>query len=293
MGKVTGWTWVDIDGNPQKPAEIWQGNPSPESVKLASKKGLYPAFLRMDDTAKDNAVQQAQQWAQEARTQQLIVKEIGELVGCSNDWEMVSAVKAALASKTEINQRSIRNAVVGMDGSGEGGTQGVQIVNSIDSESVLSSAMDDPTGKHEMILLVQDPTPNFQPATQQGEQEPEFHKARDNSRDCYFAERHESLNTLRGRVIYERAFESGANWAIENRCAAPQPAVVPEKLRQIYRELIQAHNRHYPSHVENPSAYARVVASILQQCYIDEENDCDRDPLSLIAAAPEQPAGEG
>ena len=68
---------------------------------------------------------------------------------------------------------------------------------------------------------------------------------------------------------------------------APQPAVVPEKLRQIYRELIQAHNRHYPSHVENPSAYARVVASILQQCYIDEENDCDRDPLSLLAAAPE------
>ncbi|MGP4843358.1 hypothetical protein ACTXGQ_04435 [Marinobacter sp. 1Y8] len=46
---------------------------------------------------KDNAVQQAQIWAQEARTQKAIVSEIGELVGCSEDWRMVSAVKAALS----------------------------------------------------------------------------------------------------------------------------------------------------------------------------------------------------
>lgn len=49
-------------------------------------------------TGKDNAVQQAQIWAQEARTQKDIVDEIGKLVGCANDWEMVSAVKAALSA---------------------------------------------------------------------------------------------------------------------------------------------------------------------------------------------------
>ena len=49
-------------------------------------------------TGKDNAVQQAQTWAQEARTQKGIVDEIGKLVGCPNDWEMVGAVKAALSA---------------------------------------------------------------------------------------------------------------------------------------------------------------------------------------------------
>jgi hypothetical protein len=49
-------------------------------------------------TGKDNAVLQAQIWAQEARTQKGIVDEIGKLVGCSNDWEMVGAVKAALSA---------------------------------------------------------------------------------------------------------------------------------------------------------------------------------------------------
>lgn len=48
-------------------------------------------------TGKDSAVQQAQIWAQEARTQKGIVEEIGKLVGCANDWETVSAVKAALS----------------------------------------------------------------------------------------------------------------------------------------------------------------------------------------------------
>ena len=48
-------------------------------------------------TGKDSAVQQAQIWAQEARTQKGIVEEIGKLVGCANDWETVFAVKAALS----------------------------------------------------------------------------------------------------------------------------------------------------------------------------------------------------
>jgi hypothetical protein len=50
------------------------------------------------DDSKHHAVMQAQMWAQEARTQKAIVMEIGKLVGCKNDWEMVEAVKAALAS---------------------------------------------------------------------------------------------------------------------------------------------------------------------------------------------------
>jgi hypothetical protein len=49
-------------------------------------------------TGKDNAVLQAQIWAQEARTQKGIVEEIGKLVGCANDWEMVDAIKAALSA---------------------------------------------------------------------------------------------------------------------------------------------------------------------------------------------------
>jgi hypothetical protein len=49
-------------------------------------------------TGKENAVLQAQIWAQEARTQKGIVEEIGKLVGCANDWEMVGAVKAALSA---------------------------------------------------------------------------------------------------------------------------------------------------------------------------------------------------
>jgi hypothetical protein len=50
------------------------------------------------DDSKHHAVMQAQMWAQEARTQKAIVKQIGEIVGCANDWEMVEAVKAELAS---------------------------------------------------------------------------------------------------------------------------------------------------------------------------------------------------
>lgn len=42
---------------------------------------------------KENLIQQAEQWAQEARTQRSIVLEIGGLVGCDKDFEMVSAVR--------------------------------------------------------------------------------------------------------------------------------------------------------------------------------------------------------
>jgi hypothetical protein len=50
--------------------------------------------VRALHTAKYNAVQQAQIQAQEARTQRAIVMEIGRIVGCDRDWEMVGAVKS-------------------------------------------------------------------------------------------------------------------------------------------------------------------------------------------------------
>ena len=53
----------------------------------------------MSENAKDNAVLQAQTWAQEARTLKSIISEIGKLVDCSNDWEMVTAVKSALQNQ--------------------------------------------------------------------------------------------------------------------------------------------------------------------------------------------------
>jgi hypothetical protein len=59
---------------------------------------LHPPSSVVPDDSKHHAVMQAQMWAQEARTQKAIVMEIGKLVGCKNDWEMVEAVKAALAS---------------------------------------------------------------------------------------------------------------------------------------------------------------------------------------------------
>ena len=58
---------------------------------------LYTHPVSAND-AKHHAVLQAQIWAQEARTQKAIVKEIGEMVGCANDWEMVEAVRNALAT---------------------------------------------------------------------------------------------------------------------------------------------------------------------------------------------------
>jgi hypothetical protein len=75
-----------------KASEIWE-----VAVSVASKNVQQPSAVVPDDS-KHHAVMQAQMWAQEARTQKAIVKQIGEIVGCANDWEMVEAVKAALAS---------------------------------------------------------------------------------------------------------------------------------------------------------------------------------------------------
>jgi hypothetical protein len=57
-------------------------------------------LVAVPDDSKHHAVMQAQMWAQEARTQKAIVKQIGEIVGCasSNDWEMVEAVRNALSN---------------------------------------------------------------------------------------------------------------------------------------------------------------------------------------------------
>ena len=70
------------------------------SVPVGSIRNLEPLYTHpaSADNSKHHAVMQAQMWAQEARTQKAIVKEIGELVGCANDWEMVEAVRNALAT---------------------------------------------------------------------------------------------------------------------------------------------------------------------------------------------------
>jgi hypothetical protein len=57
-----------------------------------------PSSVLADDAKHQLIIIQAQIWAQEARTQKAIVMEIGKLVGCNNDWEMIEAVKAALAT---------------------------------------------------------------------------------------------------------------------------------------------------------------------------------------------------
>ena len=76
----------------------------PESLQVVVEE-LQEAMAKMGythpasaDDSKHHAVMQAQIWAQEARTQKAIVKEIGEMVGCANDWEMVEAVRDALAN---------------------------------------------------------------------------------------------------------------------------------------------------------------------------------------------------
>jgi hypothetical protein len=66
-----------------------------KSLAPGTKLYTHPASA---DDSKHRAVMQAQIWAQEARTQKAIVKEIGEMVGCANDWEMVEAVRDALAN---------------------------------------------------------------------------------------------------------------------------------------------------------------------------------------------------
>jgi len=57
-----------------------------------------PPSAVVPDDSKHHAVRQAQMWAQEVRTQKAIVREIGKLVGCNNDWEMVEALRNALSN---------------------------------------------------------------------------------------------------------------------------------------------------------------------------------------------------
>jgi hypothetical protein len=88
------WVFTDVNGKANEIA----GDPvhrSPQDLRIYTALYTHPAGA---DGAKHHAVMQAQIWAQEARTQKAIVKEIGELVGCANDWEMVEAVRDALAN---------------------------------------------------------------------------------------------------------------------------------------------------------------------------------------------------
>ena len=89
-----------LDG---EPVAWWDGDMSAAEDSFSFKSNGYyriPPYTHpaSANDAKHHAVQQDQIWAQEARTQKAIVKEIGELVGCENDWEMVKAVRNALAT---------------------------------------------------------------------------------------------------------------------------------------------------------------------------------------------------
>ena len=86
-----------------EPVAWWDGDTSAAEDSFSIKLDrfytipLYTHPASAND-AKHHAVLQDQIWAQEARTQKAIVKEIGELVGCENDWEMVESVRDALAT---------------------------------------------------------------------------------------------------------------------------------------------------------------------------------------------------
>lgn len=54
------------------------------------------AHIEQLQADKAAVIQQAEIQAQEARTQRGIVMDIGKLVGCDKDWEMVEAVKARI-----------------------------------------------------------------------------------------------------------------------------------------------------------------------------------------------------
>jgi len=69
-----------------------------ERDELKARVSELKASSMVPDESKHHAVMQAQMWAQEARTQKAIVRDIGKLVGCANDWEMVEAVRDALPS---------------------------------------------------------------------------------------------------------------------------------------------------------------------------------------------------
>jgi len=89
-------------------AELMTGKIAKQGVEIAELKSErdelraqvaeLKASAVVPDESKHHAVMQAQMWAQEARTQKAIVKQIGEIVGCANDWEMVEAVRDALSN---------------------------------------------------------------------------------------------------------------------------------------------------------------------------------------------------
>jgi hypothetical protein len=86
-----------------EPVAWWDGDTSAAEDSFSFKSNGYyriPLYTHpaSANDAKHHAVLQDQIWAQEARTQKAIVKEIGELVGCENDWEMVESVRDALAT---------------------------------------------------------------------------------------------------------------------------------------------------------------------------------------------------
>ena len=86
-----------------EPVAWWDGDMSAAEDSFSFKSNGYyriPLYTHpaSANDAKHHAVLQDQIWAQEARTQKAIVKEIGELVGCENDWEMVESVRDALAT---------------------------------------------------------------------------------------------------------------------------------------------------------------------------------------------------
>ena len=98
------WGWQAsrqaLDG---EPVAWWDGDTSAAEDSFSFKSNGYyriPLYTHpaSANDAKHHAVLQDQIWAQEARTQKAIVKEIGELVGCENDWEMVESVRDALAN---------------------------------------------------------------------------------------------------------------------------------------------------------------------------------------------------
>jgi hypothetical protein len=88
--------YLTFDDNPRRKAvkELFEG-----ALVIGDKLYTHPASA---DNAKDSVVMQAQIWAQEARTQKAIVKQIGEIVGCANDWEMVGAVRNALSNASAV-----------------------------------------------------------------------------------------------------------------------------------------------------------------------------------------------
>ena len=101
-GMWRGWQ-ASREAVESEPVAWWDGDTSAAEDSFSFKSNGYyriPLYTHpaSANDAKHHAVLQDQIWAQEARTQKAIVKEIGELVGCENDWEMVESVRDALAT---------------------------------------------------------------------------------------------------------------------------------------------------------------------------------------------------